>query len=137
MLDATDQAILELLRKNARLQWREIGEQVHLTGQAVANRIRRMEEAGIIEGYEARINEKQLGNAVTAFITILMKSNDHMRFRQFVFGKPEVYALHRISGEGCYLLIVHVETNEALHTLLDELLQYANYRVQISVNKMK
>lgn len=47
MLDQIDLSILALLRKNSRLQWKDIGEQVHLSGQAVGNRIRRMEEQGI------------------------------------------------------------------------------------------
>ena len=61
LFDSTDMAIIDLLRKNYRMQWREIGEQVHLTGQAVANRIRRMEELGLIKGYTtllAVLNEK-------------------------------------------------------------------------------
>lgn len=137
MVDAADKAILDLLRKNARMQWREIGELVHLTGQAVANRIRRMEEAGIITGYAVQIDEKKLGKSITAFITVFMKSNNHEGFHTFVRNHSEVHFVHRVSGDGCYLIHVCVTDMEELQAFLDELLQYANYRVQISVSKMK
>ncbi|BAU26617.1 Lrp/AsnC family leucine-responsive transcriptional regulator [Aneurinibacillus soli] len=137
MLDAADKAILDLLQKNARMQWREIGEQVHLTGQAVANRIRRMEEAGVITGYAVQIDEKKLGKSITAFVTVFMKSNNHEGFRKFIQSHSKVYFVHRVSGDGCYLIHVCLADMEELQAVLDELLQYANYRVQISVSKMK
>jgi Lrp/AsnC family leucine-responsive transcriptional regulator len=68
--------ILSLLKKNSRLQWREIGEIVHLTRQAVANRIRKMEDMGTIEGYTVKLNQIKLGNNLIAFITIFMKTTE-------------------------------------------------------------
>lgn len=77
MLDQTDLSILALLRENSRLQWKDIGERGHLSGQAVGNRIRRMEEQGIIQGYTARIDEARIGRARTAIVTMFMKTNVH------------------------------------------------------------
>ncbi|WP_027416420.1 Lrp/AsnC family transcriptional regulator [Aneurinibacillus terranovensis] len=137
MIDQTDFKILSLLCGNSRLQWREIGEQVHLTGQAVANRIRRMEELGIIEGYTLRLNERKLGKAMTAFVTVFMKTVDHPAFHQFITEKEAVVEANRISGEGCYLLKVTVSGQDELSLFLDEILKYGNYRVNLSIGKLK
>jgi Lrp/AsnC family transcriptional regulator, leucine-responsive regulatory protein len=137
MLDETDIKILTLLVNNSRMQWREIGEEVHLTGQAVANRIRKMEDLGIIEGYTIKINENKLGKSVLAFITVFMKTTDHMAFHRFIEDKEIIKGANQISGEGCYLLRVNTSTQEELLGLLHEILKYGNYRVNLSMGKVK
>ena len=84
MLDQTDLQILNLLTKNSRMQWQEIGEEVHLTGQAVRNRINKMEKLGVIEGYTIKINSKMIGKELTAFVTIFMKTTDHGSFQKYI-----------------------------------------------------
>ncbi len=137
MLDQTDLQILELLKQNARVQWREIGEAVHLTGQAVGNRIRRMEELGVIRGFTAVIDPAKLGPSLTALVTIFMKSTDHQRFQQFILKRDEIVEAHRVGGEGCYSLKVRVSDQEALNRLLDDILEYGNYRVNMSIGQLK
>ncbi|HWP97787.1 MAG TPA: Lrp/AsnC family transcriptional regulator [Syntrophomonadaceae bacterium] len=137
MLDETNIKILTLLMNNSRMQWREIGEEVHLTGQAVANRIRKMEDLGIIEGYTVKINENKLGNSVLAFITVFMKTTDHQAFLRFIDDKEIIKEANQISGEGCYLLRVNTSTQEELLGLLNEMLKYGNYRVNLSIGKVK
>ncbi|PKM76974.1 MAG: transcriptional regulator [Firmicutes bacterium HGW-Firmicutes-15] len=137
MLDETDFKIIDLLINNARMQWREIGDQVHLTGQAVANRIRKMEDLEIIEGFTIRINERQLGKSVLAFVTVFMKTTDHLAFRQFIDQKESIKEANQISGEGCYLLKVNVSTQEELLQILNDILKYGNYRVNLSIGKLK
>jgi len=137
MLDQTDLAILELLRQNARMQWREIGEIVHLTGQAVGNRIRKMEEMGVIKAYTVTLDPQAMGPSVTALVTIYMKSPDHASFLQFIRRNASIHEAHRISGEGCYLLRVQVSNQDELNQLLDEILHYANYRLHLSIGQVK
>ncbi|MFT9848754.1 Lrp/AsnC family transcriptional regulator [Aneurinibacillus sp. REN35] len=137
MLDKADLQILTLLRKNARMKWKEIGEQVHLTGQAVGNRIRRLEDAGIIEQYTIAVNEAKLGPMMTAFITVLMKTSDHRAFQRFVQEEEAIDEAHRISGDGCYLLRTHVPSLDELDALLDRVLAHGNYRLHLSVGRIK
>lgn len=137
MLDQIDMAILNCLQKNGRMQWREIGELVHLSGQAVGGRIRKLEEMGVIEGYTVRLNHSKLDAAITALVTIFIKSTDHASFQAFIKPHPAIIEAHRISGEGCYLLKVSVADQEALNKLLDEILHYGNYRVNLSINQIK
>ncbi|WP_134685454.1 Lrp/AsnC family transcriptional regulator [Brevibacillus migulae] len=137
MLDPIDMAILKCLQENARAQWREIGERVHLTGQAVGGRIRKMEELGIIEGYTVRLNPGKLEPSIHALVTIFMKTSDHAPFQAFIQKQAEIIEAHRISGEGCYLLKVSVSDQEKLNTLLDDILHFGNYRVNLSIKQLK
>lgn len=137
MIDQTDIEILRWLQKNSRMQWKEIGEKVHLTGQAVAARIRKLEDLGIIEGFTVKLNPNKLGNSITAFITVFMKTTDHYFFQQFLVHKETIAEAHRVSGEGCYWLKANISSQEELNVLLDEILKYGNYRVNLSIGSVK
>lgn len=137
MIDETDLAILELLKQNARLQWKEIGHHVHLTGQAVGARIRKMEELGILEGYTVRTNPAKLGLTQTAFVTVIMSSPNFGKFQAWLHDQSCVVEAHRVSGEGCYLLKVIVATQEDLAAFLDQLLEYGKYKVNQSIQAVK
>ncbi|MFF2890343.1 Lrp/AsnC family transcriptional regulator [Paenibacillus sp. NPDC057967] len=70
MLDKTDYAILACLQSNARMQMKEIGERVHMTGQAVANRIDRLEELGVLLGYTVKLDESKQEKPFEAMVTV-------------------------------------------------------------------
>jgi Lrp/AsnC family transcriptional regulator, leucine-responsive regulatory protein len=135
-MDQIDYQIVKLLKENSRIQWKEIGDTIHMTGQAVGNRIRRMEDEGIIEKYTIVVNELKVGNAIQAFITVIMKTNNHTAFQQYLRSNPYIVEAHRVSGDGCYFLKASIPTQEALSTTLDEILKYANYRVNLSIGKI-
>ena len=137
MIDQTDQQILRCLQKNSRMQWQEIGKIVHLTGQAVAARILRMQDDGVIETFTINLNHEKLGKPLLAFITIFMKSTEHNKFQDFLANCEAVKEAHRVSGEGCYWLKANLATQKELNELLDTLLLYGNYKVNLSINKVK
>lgn len=136
MIDQTDLKILELLQQDSRRHWKEIGEKVHLTGQAVAARIHKLEDLGVIEGFTIKINPAKVGKTLTALITVLMKSTDHLGFQNFLKNKNSIIEAHRVSGEGCYWLKANLSTQEELNQLLDQLLNYGNYRLNLSIGKI-
>lgn len=137
MLDQTDLQILNLLTKNSRVQWQEIGEEVHLTGQAVRNRINKLEKLGVIEGYTIKVNPKMIGKELTAFVTIFMKTTDHGSFQKYIQSNELISEANRISGEGCYLIKVIASTQEEIIGILDEILKYGNYKVNLSIDDIK
>ncbi len=137
MIDQTDMEILKLLTVNSRMQWQEIGEIVHLTGQAVKNRISRLEKLGIIEGYTVRLNERRIGMEITAYVTVFMKTTDHASFQMYLGESVMVTEAHRISGEGCYLLRTVASNQQELIDFLDSILRYGNYKVNLSINRIK
>jgi Lrp/AsnC family leucine-responsive transcriptional regulator len=136
-MDEIDFQILKLLKENSRRQWKEIGESIHMTGQAVGNRIRKMEDEGIIEEYTISVNELKLGKTIQAFIMVFLKSNRHLEFQKYLTENPDIKEVHRISGEGCYMIKASISDQAALNNTLDEILKYANYRINISIGKIK
>lgn len=136
-MDEIDFQILKLLKENSRRQWKEIGESIHMTGQAVGNRIRKMEDEGIIEEYTISVNELKLGKTIQAFIMVFLKSNRHLEFQKYLTENPDIKEVHRISGEGCYRIKASISDQAALNNTLDEILKYANYRINISIGKIK
>jgi Lrp/AsnC family leucine-responsive transcriptional regulator len=137
MFDQTDIEIIRLLSENSRMQWQEIGERVHLTGQAVRNRIIRLEKLGVIEGYTVKLDHEKLGVGVTAYVTLFMKTTDHAAFRKYVAGNAIVTDAHRISGEGCYIMKVETSDRQSLNDFLDEILSFGNYRLNMSIDRIK
>lgn len=137
MLEKTDLNILDLLTKNSRMQLQEIGEEVHLTGQAVRNRINKMEKLGIIQGYTIKINPKVMGKELTAFVTIYMKTKNHESLKKYIQNNTLIVEANRISGEGCYLIKVIASTQEEIIGILDEILKYGNYKLNSAIDNIK
>jgi Lrp/AsnC family transcriptional regulator, leucine-responsive regulatory protein len=137
-LDNIDFQILQLLSENSRIQWKDLGEQIHMTGQAVGVRIKKLEESGVITAFSLIVDEMKLGYSFTAFIIIYMKTaNHHDSFIRFMNERKEVVEAHRVSGEGCYHLKLKVKSHDQLNLFLDKLLEYGNYSMHLSIQEIK
>lgn len=136
-LDYIDFQILRLLSENSRIQWKDLGEQIHMTGQAVGNRIKKLEESGVIKAYSLVVDEMKLGLTYTAFIIIYMKTANHESFIRLMNDRNEVVEVHRVSGEGCYHLKIKVNSQEQLNLLLNKILDYGNYTLYLSIQEIK
>lgn len=137
LLDDIDFQIIRLLTENSRIQWKEIGKLIHMTGQAVGNRIKKLEDGGVIKAYSIILDEMKLGLSYTAFVTVFMKTTNHSSLASFINERKEVSEAHRISGEGCYLLKVQVESQEQLNDFLNKVLTFGNYRLNLSIQVIK
>lgn len=91
MLDNTDKRILEELLNNGRITMKELGERVHLTGQATASRVSKLEGDGVIEGYTINLNQLKAGYTIHAFINIYTNGIDHQPFLSFVKRQQNYY----------------------------------------------
>ena len=136
-LDNIDFQILRLLTENARIQWKDLGKEIHMTGQAVGNRIKKLEDSGVIKAYSLIVDEMKLGLHYTAFVIIYMKTANHDPFLHWLKERKEVVEAHRVSGEGCYHLKVKVHSQEQLNFLLNDILEYGNYALYLSINEVK
>jgi Lrp/AsnC family leucine-responsive transcriptional regulator len=132
-MDEIDRRILAALENDARLSMRSLGRLVHLSAPSVGERVRRLEERGIIAGYGARVNRAKAGPLVVGFVEVTMKSAAHDLLAAFVSEHEGVREAYRVAGAGCYLLRVETTDHAALDALLDGLLAFANFRVSIVV----
>jgi Lrp/AsnC family transcriptional regulator, leucine-responsive regulatory protein len=108
-LDTLDKAILAALVADGRLSQVDLAETVPLSPTAIARRIRALEEAGVIEGYEARISRKALGLDMTVFVQIALKSQNEellADFEKAVAAAPSIISCHLMSGDDDYLIVV-------------------------------
>jgi Lrp/AsnC family leucine-responsive transcriptional regulator len=103
--DGMDARILDILQADARTTLAEIGRRIHMSQPAVAERVRRMEAAGVIAGYHARVNPAALGYGITAFIRVSKRS--HETPVEVVAGQvPEIIECHSITGDDCSIVKV-------------------------------
>ncbi|RBP30382.1 MULTISPECIES: Lrp/AsnC family transcriptional regulator [Bacillus] len=136
MLDHTDMRILEELSGNSRITMKELGEKVHLTGQAAASRVAKLEDNGVIEGYSIKVNQVKLGCFMYAVINIYIKDTHHQPYLSFIKTyEKHIINNYKISGEGCYLLECRFPSNESLDQFLMDLNKYANYKLSIVIKK--
>nr|WP_263327282.1 winged helix-turn-helix transcriptional regulator [Neobacillus sp. Marseille-Q6967] len=136
MLDSTDMRILDELSKNSRITMKELGEKVHLTGQAASARVAKLEDNGVIEGYTIKVSHIKLGFFIHAMIHIYTKSAYHEPYLSYI-KTQEAYIMnnYKISGESCYLLECKFPSNEELDKFLKGLNNYVNYKLTIVINK--
>lgn len=136
-IDDIDKKILQLLKHNARIQWREIGEEIHMTGQAVGDRIRKLKKAGIITGFSTDIDYSSIVDISVDYITIIMSSSDHKGFLNFVESNTYVTEIYRTSGYGCYMLRLETATKSELEAFLEKIVAYGNYQVSSVIAKYR
>jgi len=135
ILDCTDYLIIDELLNNSRVTMKELGEKVHLTGQAAAARVKRLEERGVIEGYSVLVNEEKLGNNVHALISIFMNSSFHDPYLMFLEEHQEyVRQNYKLSGESCYLLECSFPSHTELNMFSKGLSKYVNYKLSVVID---
>jgi Lrp/AsnC family leucine-responsive transcriptional regulator len=123
-LDDTDRRIIGELASEGRVSFAELGRRVSLSAPAVAERVQRLETAGVITGYRAEIDPRALGYALTAIIRIKPAAGRLPRIPELAAEIPEIGECHRITGEDCFFLTVHLRSIDDLGPLLDRFLVY-------------
>jgi Lrp/AsnC family transcriptional regulator, leucine-responsive regulatory protein len=124
LLDEVNRRLLGLLAEDPRLTASELARRVGMSAPAVRERIARLEQAGVIRGYRLDIDPAAVGLPVAAWVRVRPGPGQLPRIAVLAAQVPEVSECHRISGEDCFLLKVHVPTIEALEGILDQFLLY-------------
>ena len=124
VLDPTDIAIIEALQADGRMAITELGRRIGLSQPATSERVKRLEERGIIAGYGARIDAASLGLGMMAIIR-LRTTHEHIRpcLKQFS-EMPQVMEVLRLTGEDCFLLKVLVPSPGELETIVDSIARF-------------
>jgi Lrp/AsnC family transcriptional regulator, leucine-responsive regulatory protein len=124
LLDNVGWKLLALLQEDARRSFSELGRAVGLSSPAVAERVRRMEEAGIIAGYHAAVDPQRIGMPLLAFMRLSEVGDQSARFAELVAETPEVLECHRLTGSDSYVLKVVAQSIAHLETLIDRFVSY-------------
>lgn len=121
-LDEIDLRLLDLLQRHGRTSQHDLAQDVGLSSPAVGERLRKLEERGIIRQFTVMVDPKRLGRDVTAFISVGINGSRHYaEFRAHVMAHPEVLECHSITGQGSHLLKIRTDSTSTLEGLLAEI----------------
>ena len=123
-LDATNLRLLAELQEDARLSLAELGRRVGLSSPAVAERLARLEQDGVILGYRAEIDPRALGYALGVVIRIRPAPRELRKVADVARDTPEIVQCDRVTGEDCYVMRAHVRDVEHLEEVIDRFAIY-------------
>lgn len=103
-LDNTDRAILAALQSDGRLSMADLSRLIAMSPSATSERVRRLEEAGVIDGYAARVAPARVGHGIMAFIRLRYPSTKYQPFYDLIDATPEVLEVHHVTGEDCFII---------------------------------
>ncbi|MEV6329835.1 Lrp/AsnC family transcriptional regulator [Streptomyces sp. NPDC051909] len=104
--DATDWRILGALQDQGRASFAELARAVSMSASAVTERVRRLEEAGVIAGYTAIVDQERLGLPILAFVRLRYPNGNYKPFHDLIAATPEVLEAHHVTGDDCFVLKV-------------------------------
>lgn len=135
-IDSLNSKILKCLQENARLSNAEIGRQVGISSPAVSERIKKMEDMGIIEGYKTIVSPFEIGYQLKAIITLRAFMGKLKPFLDKVKNYDEVINCYRITGDENIVMEVVLKNNKHLETFIDQLITYGESKTQIVLSRV-
>jgi Lrp/AsnC family leucine-responsive transcriptional regulator len=131
LLDATDRQIIVELAQNGRISFAELGRRVNLSSPAVAERMKRLVQAGVITGYRAEIDPRALGYLLTAIVRVKPAVRQLTKIAELAAEIPQIEECLRITGEDCFYMKLHLGSIEELPSVLDRFLLYGETTTSI------
>jgi Lrp/AsnC family leucine-responsive transcriptional regulator len=119
LLDNIGRQILKALQENGRISFSELGRMVGLSSPAVAERVRRMEEAGYIKGYRTIVNQEKLGFPITVFVDVEVNTSKINEAHEMIGQIPEITEAYRLSGDYGLMLKVVIASMDHLESIID------------------
>ena len=130
-LDATNRQLIAALQADARLSLAELGRRVGLTAPAVGDRLARLEEAGVIRGYHADVDPRALGYDLSVILRIRPAARMIPKVAELAQRTPEVTECHRVTGDDCFIMRLHVRDVLHLEELIDTFVPYGQTTTSI------
>ncbi len=135
-VDKLNWLILEMLQQNARTPLTEIAKKVGLSSPSVAERIQKMEDAGIISGYKTQLNMENMGYTLGVYISIKIRFGQMKHFTDLVKTLPEICECHKLTGNDCMLMKGFVRDPKHLETLNEKLATYGELTTSLVLSSV-
>ncbi|MGH8983832.1 MAG: Lrp/AsnC family transcriptional regulator [Acidimicrobiia bacterium] len=132
-LDDVDWQILAVLQEDGRISFSELGRRVAMSAPAVAERVRRLEDAGVITGYRAQVDLERLGYPIQAVVRLRTDYADKDQFEKTVRDLPHVIECLRITGEDCYVIKVVATAVSELDSAMNGLAEFGSTTTSVVV----
>ncbi|MGH2887893.1 MAG: Lrp/AsnC family transcriptional regulator, partial [Solirubrobacteraceae bacterium] len=121
-LDAIDHQIVSALSTDGRVSFAELGRRTNLSSPAVTERVKRLEQAGVITGYRAEVDPRALGYQLTAIVRVKPAVRQLAKIAELAAEIPQIEECLRITGEDCFYIKLHLGSIEELPSVLDQFL---------------
>lgn len=120
-MNPIDERIIQIMAKNARITMKELSEELGLSAPAVAERVKRLETTGVIQGYRAVVDRSKLGQGIVVFVNIDMPASLYKKFQEFAANAPEVGEYYYVTGQYSLIVKAYVSTTQHLAKLLEKM----------------
>jgi Lrp/AsnC family leucine-responsive transcriptional regulator len=130
-LDAVDREILKALQEDGRVAVAALGRKINLSAPSVAERLQRLRGSGVITGFRADVDPKALGYPIAAFVRIRPTTTRLQKIPELAREVPEVVECHRVTGEDCYVLKLHLRSMDTLEAILDRFIVFGQTTTSI------
>jgi Lrp/AsnC family leucine-responsive transcriptional regulator len=131
VLDDANRRLLAELQADARVSNAELGRRVGLSAPAVAERVRRLEQAGVITGYRAQVDPAAIGYPLSVIVRVRPAAQQLRKVAELAERTPEVVECHRITGEDCFLIRLHLRDVEHLEEVIDQFILFGQTTTSI------
>lgn len=135
-MDEIDLDILRELQQDSRLSIRELSKKVNLSPPSVTERVRRLEDIGIIEGYTIKINKSRMGISINCIIQVTMKNGEYDRFIKYITGHPRSELCYRVTGEACFVVVISVASLSEIEQFINDVSPYAMTKTMIAFKQI-
>jgi Lrp/AsnC family leucine-responsive transcriptional regulator len=125
-LSELDLRILNELEKDARLSMRKLSKRVNLSAPAVTERVRKLEDAGIIEGYAVQVNYKKLGLVIDCLLEVTVNNGEYKWFIDFIQQHPRAFFGYRVAGRSCFFIKLSVSRLEEIEAFIQDISGFTN-----------
>lgn len=130
-LDSTDWKLLEALQQDGRISYRELGQKIGLSTPAVSERVRKLEDSGVITGYGAKLDLAKLDRGITAFVSVNTRPESNEPLQKFVKKTAEVLEAHYITGQASFILKISLGSIAALEDFIKRLSHFGPTQTSI------
>ena len=134
-LDSRDWALLQALQRNARMTFAELARHVRLTAPAVAERVRRLEDKGIISGYHVAINLTRIGRPLQVYFRVFVPPREYPRFSKTVEALPEVLECYHVTGVESFVLKAAVRSVQHLEDLIGKMTAFGETTTSVVLSQ--
>lgn len=136
-MDLTDHKILKILLEDGRIPMKELAQRVALSAPAVAERVKRLEEEGIIKGYKAVIDYEKMGKKINVLINVSINVQKSEKFNEFIRSEDDITECHHVTGPYCKIIKASLEDIESLGKLIDRIQMYGDTETFIILDSVE
>jgi Lrp/AsnC family leucine-responsive transcriptional regulator len=130
-IDENDRRLIEALDRNARTSIADLARLIGLSAQSTSERVKRLEDIGVVTGFSVRLDATALGLGIGAYIRIRPAMGELQRVTEIVAGIPEIIECDRVTGDDCFIAKAYVARVEDLERVIDQLLPFAQTNTSI------